>query len=298
MSTEQELMNAALDGIVGDEGVQTDNIVQDDPAPDNDAENVNAVADDEQLPGFKTYDEWIGEGGDPDEWQGKKKYSEHYDLIQNNKEFKGQIREMNDLLRQTVDATTSMQQESYERGLAEAKQQLDRAVEEEDVEAVMKARDNIDQINNRKPAPNANQPNPIHSEFFSNNQIVDRSSGQFNAEVMDEFSRIYNGKLKADGVSPTDQLPKETIHRYMNAALSSAKSLFPDAFESPRNKRAGANNNNGKRTITKPKASNNIKNIKVTTKNPRDNNAVMDVYEAIKKRDPKQAEAFAEKMFK
>lgn len=291
--TEQDLMNAALDNLGIDQGEVTE------PIPKEETEVIEEEEEalDANPPGFKTYEEWVADGGDPDDWQGKNKYSQHYDLIQNNKEVRSEIKQMNQLLKTTVEATTDMQTQAYKRGLQEAKSDLQKAVESEDVDAVMAARDKVDAITNSKPTAQT-QVNPIHSDFFSNNQIVDTNSDQCNPELRAEFERIYNGRLRNDGVAPDQQLPAETIHRYMKAALTSAKSLFPDEFESPRNSRRTTITKNGKRPVAKKKAGDVVNNVKIKTKNPRDTNAFKDVYEAIKERDPKQAEAFAERMSK
>lgn len=293
MSTEE--MNAALDDLGipgGDEPIINADPPINDPPPVEDPIEEPIAEPEAKPPGYISYQDWVDDGKDPDDWQGKNKYSQQYDLIQNNKEFKSELRGMNDLLRQTVDATTSMQEDAYKRGMAEAKVELDAAIESEDVNAVIAAKDKMADLTPPQAAPKAN---PIHGQFFSSNAVLDQSSAQFDPEFKGEFERIYNGRLQADGVRPDQQLSERAIQGYMNSALKSAKELFPDKFESPRNNRQAVKPN-AKRAAPSKTPGDNIKGMHITTKNPRDTNALSDVYEAIKAKDPKAAEAFAEKM--
>ena len=83
----------------------------------------------------------------------------------------------------------------------------------------------------------------------------------------------------------------------MKSALESTKSLFSDKFESPRNSRKTTGGN--KRATAKTDPVDAIKNMKIATKNPRDNNALMDTYNQIKNMKgggQKDADAFAKAM--
>jgi len=242
--------------------------------------------------GFLDHAAYVEKNGNDDGWRGKDAYSAEYNRIQDNKSLRQEIKGMNDLLRQTVDATTSMQESAYQRGMTEAKTELDKAIEDDDVTAVIAAKDKMADLT---PPQAAHKVNPIHSDFFTSNSVLDNASAQFDSEIMGEFERIYNGRLQADGVRQDQQLSDRAIQGYMNSALKSAKELFPDKFVSPRNSRQ-TNIPNKKRAAPTKSAADGIKSMHITTKNPRDTNALSDVYEEIKKRDPKEAERFAAKM--
>lgn len=296
-------MNAALDelGIPGGEVIEgeviTDPIINADP-PIDDLEPVVEEPEikPENPPGYVSYEDWVEDGKDPDNWQGKNKYSQQYDLIQDNKDFKSELRGMNDLLRQTVDATTAMQDDAYKRGITEAKAELQTAIANEDVNAVVAAKDKIADLTPPQPSPKVN---PVHDEFFSSNAVLDKNNSQYDPEFSNEFERIYHGKLKADGVVPGQMLSNQAVKGYMNLALKGAKELFPDKFVSPRNNRQ-APQQTGKRAPTTRTAGDNIKNVKVTTQNPRDTDAVNDIYKLLQEKDKsgKSAEAFAKAMTK
>lgn len=296
----KEEMNAALDdlGIGGDGEMMLGSDDTDEELHGREADDgaIDDPVEDDNPPGFIGYQKWVDSGKDPDDWQGKNKYSQQYDLIQNNKGFKSELRDMNDMLRQTVDATTAMQEERYQQGRAEAKEELETALANNDAQAAVAAQEKLN-----KPAPaRATQApvNPVHDQFFSSNAVIDQGSAEFDGEVMGEFQRIYNGRLRADGVGPSDQLSERAIKGYMKSALDGAKQLFPDKFESPRNNRRNAGSKN-KRNTEQSDAVDSIKGVKIETRNPRDDNALMDTYNHIlnmKGGGKEAADKFAAKM--
>lgn len=293
MSNEE--MNAALDGILGDEGPEP--VINAEPIV-NDPEAIPEEIVEEPIdspPGYLDHAAYLEKNGNDDGWRGKDAYSAEYERIQDNKSLKQELRGMNDLLRQTVDATTSMQNERYQQGLIDARAELDQAREDDNVDAAIAAQTKISNIEGNKPQAAQPQINPAISQFITSNPALDNQGAQYDPEFRTEFERIYHGRLQADGVRPETQLTERAIQGYMKNALASTKALFPDKFESTRNNRQ-TSTPAAKRSAKTVAASEANKNLKVTTKNPRDNNAYSDVYEAIKAKDPKAAEAFAEKM--
>lgn len=287
-------MNAALDDL----GITDDPAINADP-PKIEPEEIEEEIEEEEIednpPGYMSYEDWIADGKDPDDWQGKNKYSQQYDLIQHNKEFKSELKGMNDLLRQTVDATTAMQDERYQQGLADAKAELAQALENNDAQAAVAAQHKID--NTPAPASTANAAiNPIVGQFVNDTPLLDEGSTQFDVEFDAEFREIYNGKLRAAGVGPDTQLSERRLKSYLDSALKDTKGLFPEKFESPRNNRKTTGGKQ-KRGSSKVSAADNIKNVKIATRNPRDNNALMDTYNAMKdKYGQEVADNFAKKM--
>lgn len=296
--SEQEQMDAVLDNLgVVDDVAPNEPIIEEEEQEiieeDDNQEELNA----DRPPGYVSYEEWVADGKDPDDWQGKNKYSQQYDLIQDNKEFKTELKELTGLMRSTVEATKDMQEQSYQRGLSEAQDNLNKAIDDGDVEAVIKAKDELTALNKQ---PRAQQPqvNPIHQQFFDANAVLDINSSQHDPEFKQEFARIYDGKLRADGVTQDQQLSDRAMKGYMNQAMKSAKALFPEKFESPRNSRQN-NQPVARRTISKQSSHDQMSKIKITTKNPRDNSAYQDTYDTIlnmKGGGKEAAEAFAKRM--
>ena len=294
MSNEAEQMAAALDGLgINDDPIVGDIEEESDVIEEGEAEEEEH--EDENPPGYVSYQEWVDSGKDPDDWQGKKKYSQQYQLIQDNKDFKNELKSMNEMLKQTVQATQSMQDAAYNRGVEQAKAELQDALDNNDAQGVLDAQTKLQNM----PQPKAAQQiNPVHVEFFASNPIIDSQSDQYDDELMSEFGRIYNGRLQADGVRPDQTLSERAIKGYMNEALKSAKSLFPDKFESPRNTRK-TTQSNGKRGTVKSAHVDALKNTKFVTKNTRDTNPAMDIYNSIlnaKDGGKDAADKFAQKM--
>lgn len=295
MSTKpNEEMDAALDELgIPAEGDEP--IINADP-PELEPEPIEPEPPEEDdPPGYITYEKWIESGKDPDDWQGKNKYEQQYDLIQNNKEFKSDLKNLTHLMKTTVDATTQLQEERYQQGLAEARAELAEALENNDAQGAVNAQNKI----NLTPQPtSAPQVDPAHNEFYEANPVLDQGSSEFDQEVKAEFVRIYNGKLNSDGVGEFQQLSERAVKGYMKQAMESAKSLFPEKFESNRNSRRTTTGKN-KRSTQTPDPVDAIKNVKITTKNPRDTNALMDTYNHIlnmKGGGKEDADAFAKAM--
>lgn len=292
-------MNDEMSAVLDDLGVPDEPVINADPPKQ---EVIEEVIEEEEIeeeienpPGFISHADYVEKNGNDDGWKGKDAYSAEYDRIQDNKSLRGEIKNLTSLVQTTVDATTSLQEERYQQGLAEARAELKEAIDNNDATAAVEAQNKI----NRTPPPQAApKANPLHAQFFESNPMLDKGSTQFDGEMMAEFSRIYDGRLRADGVQLSDQLSERAIQGYMKSALDSAKSLFPDKFESPRNTR-NTGGKNQKRNTNKVEAVDNIKNVKITTKNPRDNNAMMDTYNTIlnmKGGGKEEADKFAKAM--
>lgn len=292
--SESDEMAAALDKI-GIHGVVEDVIEDDVIDEDDDIEEVEDDAIDETPPGFISHADYVAKNGNDDGWKGKAAYNAEYKRIQDNKELRNEIKGMNDMLKQTVAATQSMQDAAYQRGLESAKAELQEALDNNDAQGVYDAQAKIQSMPKPQAAPRIN---PVHSEFFSSNPIVDSGSDQYDGELMGEFQRIYNGRLQVDGVRPDQELSPRAIKGYMSEALKSAKSLFPEKFESPRNLRKTTQQSN-KRTTVKSAPVDALKNQRFTTKNSRDTNPAMDIYNSIlnaKDGGKDAADKFAQKM--
>jgi len=251
------------------------------------------IEEPENPPGFLSHADYVEKHGNDDRWRGKGAYSAEYDRIQDNKELRGEIKQLGDVLQVTVDASKDMQTREYERGLAEANDRLDAAIEADDVTEVLKARDEID---NLKPLVVQPQGNQLHDRFFSANPVLDTNNQQYNQEFRAEFERIYHDRLRADGVGVDQQLTERAVNGYMRQALESTKGLFPELSESPKNSRSTTQTTQ-RRTQTKADPTTALKEIK-SSKNPRDTSPAMDMYNELLSRPDgeKHAKAFAERM--
>lgn len=276
-------MSAALDniGVPGDD----DPIINADPPkiePEEEIDEIEEIEND--PPGFISHADYVEKHGNDDGWKGKDAYSAEYERIQDNKALRGEIKNLTSVVQTTIDATNQMQSDKYQQGLADAKADLDQAIRDNDAEAAVVATNKINSI----PTPSAPaQVNPIHGQFFSANAVIDQGSAEYDAELMAEFTRIHDGRLRADGVTGETVLTERAMNAYMKSALEGAKALFPEKFESTRNNRKTTGK--ARRSTEKGNPVDAIKNVKVETRNPRDNNAMMDTYNAIKEKGGQEA---------
>ena len=300
MSTED--MNAALDqlGI----GALDDNHPMNEPQepapqasePQEPVEPTsldNPPADDvpaDDPPGYLDHDAWVAKYGNDDKWKGKKAYEEEYQRVQERNQLADELANQRALMNEVVDATRAMQEKSYKEGLAEAKAELNQALDDNDAEAALRAKEKMDNLSKPKQAAPALP--PVIDNFIQSNPMLDNRNPQFDQNLHASFQRIYNNALRSDGVQPEDRLTEGEVQSYLNYALNRVKELNGDKFESPRNTRSSVTPTN-KRPNTKPSASANLKGVGGNPHNQRDSNAASEIYELIKAKNPEMAETFA-----
>ncbi len=232
-------------------------------------------------PGYiDSYDDWIAAGKDPSLFKGKKAYEAEYNRIQEVKSLKDDMRQMNQTLKSTVDAIAERENRVDARHKVELEAALSQAKEDGDTDAAIDALDQLNDINARPaPAP-AQQVHPVIGTFISNNPVLEAS------EMHDEFGRIYNGKLKADGVGKNDPLSDAAIKGYANDAMRSIKTLYPDRFSSPKNVRKTTVRPKGKPAATVDLGQK-IKGVRHENLSPQNRGAANDIYEMIKAKSKK-----------
>lgn len=287
-------LEAEYADVIDPEGVDPDGV---DPGnteldgPDGDAGSGEGDgAEGENPPGFiDNIDDWTAAGKDPDLFKGKKAYEAEYNRIQEVKSLKDDMRQMNQTLKSAVEAMAERDSRVDARHKAELEAALSQAKEDGDTDAAIDALDQLNDIKTRPaPAP-AQQVHPVINTFISNNPVLGSE------EMHSEFGRIYNGKLKADGVGKNDQLSDAAIKGYAKDAMDRVKSLYPDRFSSPKNVRKTTARPKGKSAATVD-VGQKIKGVRHENLAPQNRGAANDIYEMIKAKDPKAAEQFAKRI--
>ena len=191
-------------------------------------EDVDEEEKEAEMPGFMSYEDWVADGKDPELYKGRKAYKAEYERIQEVKSYKKEVKLMNETLNSTVEAIAAREAKLIARHKEELEAALDQAKEDGDTEAALKAQGQLRDLDSEPTLVASSEPrvNPVISEFIGSNVVLNDD------EVSDEFARIYNGKLKADGVSPDEQLKDTAIKGYLNDAMRSLKNLYPDKFAS------------------------------------------------------------------
>lgn len=258
---------------------------------DDDNQDDEAVEQDDNPPGFKTYDEWVAAGKDPDEYKGKKAYKAEYERIQ-------EIRDLKNTMEQVVSAAGTWQEQQQqlmaqqvEDAKKEAIKELEQAKEAQDIDGALAAQKKIDELSK----PKQPKQNPIITDFIKKNPIIDQSSEQFDRDFFDDMRLFQNGELDRllDGDrSRQGELTETQIARATKNAFEKAKKLHSDKFVSPKNKRPSPSQP-GKRQVQSQDTTLKLKSVKGSSRNPRDVSPANDIYELIKAKDPKAAETFA-----
>lgn len=244
--------------------------------------------DEEAPPGMLGYEDYIAKGGDPELFKGKKAYEAEYKRIQEVKELKRSMKAMGDTLETTVSAIAQREEKAEARHRKELEAALNRAKEDGDTDAALDAAEQLHSLKSQ-PVQQQTQTHPVIAEYIEKNPVL------MNEEVKNEFARVYNGKLKADGVGAGDQLSEAALKGYARAAMAGVKQTFPEKFASPKNQRQTT-----LKLKAKPAATQNvgdrIKSVKIDSLGKQNIGAANDLYEMLKEKDPAQAEIFAKRI--
>ena len=255
------------------------------------------VEDKPNPPGYiDNIDDWVAAGKDPDLFKNKKMYSAEYDRLQEVKELKSLV--------QTVVTNTgewkAQQQAQMEAQIAQAridaKAALEQARDENDFEAFEAASNKLSNIERQQPQqPVQQQKDPEIDNFIRANPILDQNSDQYDQAFAATMIKAQHTALnRITGGDRNMVVTKEELQGTMRQALLVAKEIYPDKFKSPRNSR----NNGGQpvRRVATPSTADygtRLKAMPATSLNRNDAHANYDLYEMIKAKDVKKAEAFA-----
>jgi hypothetical protein len=273
-----EVENDAPDDALGDDEVDSELDDSEDDSEDS-------------PPGFKSYDEWVESGKNPEDYKGKNAYKAEYERIQEVKELKTELKGMNSTLQDTVKAISQREEASEVRHRKELEAALAQAKEDGDTDAALDAQEQLHSLRPEQVAPQAPRENPIISTFIGNNSALESE------DIKGEFARIYNGKLRADGVRPEDQLSESAINGYLKSAMDGVKSLYPDKFKSQRADRASVPRTKKKPVKPKQDVERGLKNLKISGLEGRNENAAIGIYNTIKRNSGEEAaNRFAKKM--
>jgi len=114
-----------------------------------------------------------------------------------------------------------------------------------------------------------------------------------NDEVKREFERVYNGKLKADGVGVNDQLSDAAIKGYLRSAMDSVKSIFPDKFQSSRINRVAPVKTKSVPPSQAVDLEARLRAYKVPGAQKHNESFALEMYQMLKETSKEQADAYA-----
>ena len=270
-----------------------------DPAPDPDP--------DEDPPGFMPYEDWVAAGKDPDDYRGKNAYNKQFDNIQENKELKTMLRENAEMLKEVTDTIGEQREQAYEQGRTALEEKLEQQKNDLDVEGALATKDALDNLPGKKneDEPAERQVNPVIADFLTKNSITNRNSSSYDPEFYDAMARYHAHGVNELSQSGGGDLSDPQIEAIAKTAFNKAKTLFPDKFESSKNSRPGVKPSRNRKTSGSTKTTGDmgaqLKKIGLKTRNNIDGkntNAAFETYELLKKKNPAQADKYAQNIIK
>jgi hypothetical protein len=209
-------------------------------------------------PGFKTYDEYIADGGDPDMYRGKKAFEAEHTRIDENKRLRKDVRGLQDTVQQTMEAVTDWQ--TVERGKMrkELDAQLKKNREDEDLDGALATQKEIDELDDEpEPGPAPTEEHSVIQDFRDANPMLDADHDDFDQDFNDDVEAFYNGLYQQLSYGGRKKVSDGQIKRALKRALKEANELHEieapgqgqgdEPGESRRNNRRGRQQNRSNR---------------------------------------------------
>jgi hypothetical protein len=297
--SDQEEMDKVLDDIEGklpEETLPGEPEIKDEPLEEPEIKEEP----EDKPPGYMGYEEWVAAGKDPKKFRGEEAYKDHYDSLQEIRSLKNSVTSIADGMASWKEAQRTQENERVAAAIADAKVQLAKAEEEEDVAAALKAEREITALSAKtKDADEPiHQPNPVLVEFQGKFPIIDPNSSQFDKEFHADMAMMQGTILdKLTGGMPEKiaALTPNQIQRSLDLAYREAKGLHQDKFTSPKNTRRSTPAAK-KKASPAPDLKAKLKGLGANSMNPNDKDPATDIYNMLKEINPKKAEEFAAKL--
>jgi len=199
MSEELNDINAQLaaevarmkgEGLMDDveEPVEPQEVDVDDP--DNQELDEEEQSDD-SLEGFKSYEQYIEDGGDPDFYRGKKAFAQQRKIIEEMKEIKEKSKKVDDFMFQQEKRFA----EEKERMLKEIEKAKKEAREELDFERYDELNEQERNLKEGKVEQQAQGEPQFIAEYRTKNPILNPAAPQFNAAIASGFAATFNAMV-------------------------------------------------------------------------------------------------------
>lgn len=254
-------------------------------APADEKEDDAPPADD----GFKGYEDYIADGGDPDLYKGKKAFQEDRGRFKENRDMKRTIKDLHSTVQQTMEATNQMLTDQRGKIRTEVEAELKEARANEDMDGALDAQNRLNKLDETPPAATPQAEHPVIQEFRDANPLVDANSTDYNKEFNTDVEAFYNATYEQLSRGGRVALSDGQVKRALGKAMKDAKELHADLFESPRNARQTGGNRPQRRTTQQEKAVSADSYVIKNPRNPRQANAAPEVREAIRQAAIKQA---------
>lgn len=251
-------------------------------------------------PGFKSYEDYIKDGGDPKKYKGEEAYSDYHKILQELKDTKKEFKTFSQQLLTANQATLEKDRARIKAELEETLKQQKKDFDVDGIEKTAEALADLKKLENKGAPPM----NPVLVEFVEENPLIDKNSDEFNKEFFDDMALLQKKEIDAISSNKGADLTDAQILKCTKRAFEKAKSLNPELFPeakpevSERNNRQGlGRSQNGKGGDGKGASLEvRLKNLKSPdNRNPDMNpNPAYDTYLFMKEKyGPKAADKFA-----
>ncbi len=197
MSVPENVMDelAAEVARLKNEGMQDEGYVENDEQevdvddPDN-QELDDTEQEDESLEGFKSYEQYIEDGGDPDFYRGKKAFAQQRKIIDEMKEIKEKSKKVDDFMFKQE----QRHEQEKQKLLKEIEKAKKEARDELDFERYDELTEQEKELQGAKPKQQEGEPQFI-AEYRTKNPILNPAAPQFNAAVASGFAATFNAMV-------------------------------------------------------------------------------------------------------
>jgi len=197
--------------------------------------------------GFKTLDQFVEDGGDPEFYRGKEAYKQQKDLIKEKKESENKYKTRIDAMeKQLIDLVYSNDQQKN-AAIADAKADIEIAKKNDDTEGVAEAYQKLQEMEKPKSAsPDKPVAFPCVQEFIKNENRLDPLSPNYDRNYDVQFDALvknssYNAQIRIGGRALTDpemQSHLDYAHSILNPQQSRHVEGQQTTLNSNRNKAA------------------------------------------------------------
>lgn len=207
-------------------------------APDADVKDDDADEGKDSPPGFKSYEEYVKDGGDPELYKGKKAYEAEKKRIDEIKDLKKEFKVFTQQL-MTANAETMNKERLAMKTQLEAELKQQRA--DGDVDAALETKEKLTELKAEVKAG----PVPLHpviEQFIEDNPILDKDSDDYDPKFFKTMARLQAKEINRLSANGGADLDADQMRRCTQKAFTETQEYYPELFKpdvSPRNERAG-----------------------------------------------------------
>lgn len=174
-------------------------------------DHEEVVEDQEQLPkGYKTLEEYIADGGDPDYYRGPKAFAEQRKIIDELKETKGKVKRIDDeMLR-----LQKFHDQEKKRLLSEIDVKRAKAKEDMDFEAYDQLGEQKRQLETAEP-PQQQGEHPVIASFRADNPVLNQADPSYDPVYASAFAAAFNVMVQEGQQRAGRELAEAEIQRYL-----------------------------------------------------------------------------------